>query len=109
MTQLIYHNEESLNKKECMRAFSGMKSLTSYYAKLEGAKAPNLSVESTDIARRTLKSHPKAQCRLDTMKKGYFCPVDIDIPFSLTDPAQGACHKNNAPKFARPRCWYKAI
>lgn len=96
------------SSKYCQRAFSGMKSLTSYYAKLEGAKFPSLLNESTRVVRSTLSStHPKAQCRLDTMKRGFLCPVNRDEDFSFDDPKVGACNLNHYPEFARPACWYK--
>lgn len=91
----------------CARAFNGMKSLTSYYAKLEKMKFPGLFSDSTYIAKKTIDSHPKSQCRLDTMKRGYFCPVDMDEDFSLSSILTGACHLNYFPEFARPVCWFK--
>lgn len=95
------------SNQNCMRAFSGMKSLTSYYAKLEKVSFPSLHSEATNIVRETLKNHPKSQCRLDTMKRAYFCPVDQDEDFSFDDQRVGACHLNHFPEFARPKCWYR--
>lgn len=103
--------EEICSKNEtypnCRRALSGMKSLTSYYAKLENTHSPNFSTPASNRVATTLKNHPKAQCRLDTMKNGYLCPVDFETPFSVNDLSIGACHSTHYPEFARPRCWFK--
>ena len=66
----------------CERVLKGAKSLTSYYAELERAPAPQLSTPSTQVVDKTLTSHPPAQCRLDTFFAGY----------------------QNRP---RPACWYR--
>ena len=67
----------------CSRSLQGMKSLTSYYAELEGVGFPQFKTPSTVEVSKTLTAHPPAQCRLDTFLAGY----------------------QNRP---RPRCWYKA-
>ena len=66
----------------CQRAMAGAKSLTSYYAELEKVSFPQLSTPSAVKVSSTLTRHPPAQCRLDTLKAGYF-----------GEP--------------RPRCWFK--
>lgn len=95
------------NSQNCRRALNGMKSLTSYYAKIEKVEFPSLFKDSPRVVRSTLKTHPKSQCRLDTMKRAYFCPVDRDEEFSFEDQKIGACHLNYFPEFARPKCWYR--
>lgn len=92
---------------ECKRAMSGMKSLNAYWAKIAKVNFPSLLLESTYVARRTLDSHPKPQCRLDTMRRAYLCPISFNQEVSYDDPSVGACHLNFFPEFARPVCWYK--
>lgn len=91
----------------CKRAMSGMKSINAYYAKIAKVPFPRLSIESTEVARRTKDSHPKPQCRLDTMKRAYLCPVSFKDEVSYEDPKVGSCHLNYFPEFARPACWFK--
>ncbi|MGH1468590.1 MAG: hypothetical protein ACRBBP_06895 [Bdellovibrionales bacterium] len=66
----------------CGRVFEGALSLTSYYAELEGVSPPLISKKSQVQVKETLKTHPPAQCRLDTLYAGYY-------------------------KEPRPSCWYK--
>ena len=95
------------SEENCERAFSGMKSITSYFAKIEKVKAPGLFSDSTRVVSRTLKAHPKSQCRLDTMKRGFLCPVDEDVDFSSDDNKTGSCHQDYFPEFSRPKCWFR--
>lgn len=74
--------QKSSKTNHCLRAMQGAKSLTSYYAELEGVRFPTFDTPSTFITKATLESHPSAQCRLDTFKNGYFRKL-------------------------RPRCWFK--
>lgn len=67
----------------CLRTLQGAKSLSSYYAEIEGSGFPQLTTPSSEVAAQTLKAHPKAQCRLDTFFAGF-------------------------EKRPRPVCWYKA-
>lgn len=66
----------------CKRVLKGALSLTSYYAELEGVSFPLYSKKSGVEVENTLKVHPPAQCRLDTLYAGYY-------------------------REPRPACWYK--
>lgn len=66
----------------CRRISKGALSLTSYYAKLEKVSFPKISTPSIVVVSQTLRTHPPAQCRLDTFIAGL----------------------KNQP---RPKCWYK--
>jgi hypothetical protein len=66
----------------CQRALMGSLSITSYYAFLEKVGFPKLSTPSQRRVAQTLRIHPKAQCRLDTLYAGFVGGI-------------------------RPRCWFK--
>jgi hypothetical protein len=90
------------DKKLCARLLNGSQSLSNYFAKLEKKPFPSLTNESTHIPRRTLRKHPKSQCRLDTLKRGSFCFAKF-TDISNTDPHKGYCLGTNS----RPACWYQ--
>jgi hypothetical protein len=52
---------------------------------------------------QTSHSHPKAQCRLDTMFAGALCDNDYRKDLSDSDPNENSCSSGDG---ARPRCWY---
>lgn len=98
---------EHQNPKLCEHSLLGALGPTAYYAELEKSKTPSLATPDLTIARRTLDSHPKAQCRFDTMVVATFCPADpFELP-SWIDATVGQCHQGFWPTFARPACWYR--
>lgn len=60
-----------VGRKDCERSVSGALSLTSYYAELEKVPAPKISTPSKVVVGETLRTHPPAQCRLDSFLAGY--------------------------------------
>ena len=99
--------EKEQDKPLCMRALAGAKSLASYYAKLENSPTPSLIKESTREVKSTTLNHPPSQCRLDTMKKSFFCPVSWDSPTSGDDKNLSQCFEGYFPEYSRPKCWFK--
>lgn len=100
--------QESENPLECEGKFcsfrlKGALSLTSYYAELAKVKRPSLSSPDTTVTRQTLRTHPKPQCRFDTMVSGIRCSNRED--FSYSDFNQGTCEN----KGARPLCWFNPL
>jgi len=83
------------------KLLSGIKSLTSYYAFLEKSDPPQINTPDLTQARQTLRSHPKSQCRFDTMVRAMKC--DNKDHFSYDNPNTGACQGS----LARPLCWYR--
>lgn len=94
--------QDQANQSLCHRLLSGSQSISNYFAKLEGSAFPSLTHESEETVSQTIKKHPKAQCRLDTFKRGSFCFADFD-KISESDPHAGYCRG----EFARPNCWYQ--
>jgi hypothetical protein len=74
---LCNDDEDSL----CQRSLKGSLSITSYFAEIANQQFPRFSTPSTVKVKKTLEVHPPAQCRLDTLKAGYF-------------------------NLLRPECWY---
>ncbi len=92
----------------CMRSSLAGLSLAQVLGSLNGTDPRQLSfiLKDNSVVQTTFESHPKAQCRLDTYAAGAACTADPRIPFSATNPNQGACVNKMAPG-ARPSCWYK--
>jgi hypothetical protein len=63
---------ESERRELCHQVLVGGLSATAYYAELEGAPAPLFSTPSPEKVKKTISTHPSAQCRLDTILQGYF-------------------------------------
>lgn len=83
--------------------------LASVLADLGGERVPSRSLRDKSRVGRTSHSHPRAQCRLDTMDAGRACRASG--PLSGSDPAKGTCHvydNSGSPVGLanRPRCWY---
>lgn len=70
------------SERQCWRTLLGALSLTAYYAEIERAASPRFFTPARNQVDETLRTHPPAQCRLDTFLAGY-----------LQRP--------------RPRCWFK--
>lgn len=85
----------------CIERFRGIESLVSYYADIEKSPVPSLMTPSALQVQKTLRSHPKAQCRFDTMVAALRCDNRLD--FSNKNPWNGACLRGES---ARPRCWF---
>lgn len=88
----------------CQRSIDGSLSLGKLLAVLGGQKAPAINTPDRTVVSKTQDSHPKAQCRLDTMYQGILCTKiwnDSIIPRTKADMASVSCS-------ARPACWYKA-
>lgn len=88
----------------CEIGLEGGEALGNVLADLGGSSTPSLSKEDPKIVSSTQTSHPQAQCRLDTYKRGALCSVSEMIDFSYTDHKQGACLTK---ELQRPLCWYK--
>lgn len=99
--QLCGHNNV------CHRSLAGAKSVATYFASLDGTKNLTLLKEDPKVVSKTIDSHPGSQYRLDTMKRGYLCPVGFDDDVSYDDYRDGSCHREFFPEFSRPLCWYR--
>lgn len=95
------------NNIVCHRALAGARSVANYFASLDGTKNLSLINESSQVVSRTQQQHPSSQCRLDTMKRGFLCPVGFDDEVSYDDYRNGSCHRDFFADSSRPRCWHK--
>ncbi len=100
---------EGAGRDICLRSVTGAHPLSRLYAKVSGGPtqpsiltptAPELDV------RTTLSTHPKPQCRLDSLVRGSLCPVSVDSTVSYSDPYAGSCGPQLSPEFGRPGCWF---
>ncbi len=94
----------------CMRSSLAGLSLAQTLGSLSNIDPRQLSfiLKDKSIVQTTYESHPKAQCRLDTYVAGALCNADPRVPFSMTNPNQGAC-VNTQVIGTRPACWYANI
>jgi len=91
------------DKTVCQRSLDGSLSITKLLAVLGGQRIPTIETPDTSVVNKTSDSHPKAQCRLDTMYQGIICSRvwnDGIIPENKNEMAIVSCSE-------RPACWYK--
>ena len=76
-----------------------------------GGPAIDLSTPDPKVVRRTLRSHPPAQCRLDTYAAGALCDKSHTENISKEEESgQGVCNLNDDYKIGtRPLCWYRPL
>ncbi len=111
----IYSEERAFFKKcqshdspaLCEHALRGALGATAYYAELEKVKTPSLSTPDQSVVQRTLSTHPKAQCRFDTMVAGVFCSALASLNPRWDSEQFSWCHQNFDSAHARPKCWYR--
>lgn len=80
--------------------------IKNFAAKKEAYTPVLPSLEKEDKVPSSLRSHPNAQCRLDTLIQGALCKVPASVKPSDVDPNVGYCI-DGAPG-ARPSCWFQA-
>lgn len=89
----------------CIRSVMAAVSTANLLADISNSTRP--STASTDNSRvsKTVETHPKPQCRLDTYLNGALCTVSEDIDVNQSNANIGVCtdRKNYG---ARPLCWY---
>lgn len=92
----------------CARSVAAGKALGSLLATLSKQELPKVATPDQTVATRTIDSHPKAQCRLDTYVAGTLCDADVDSELSNIDPNIGTCSRKFGDTIGvRPLCWYK--
>lgn len=106
----------------CYRIGMGSLSVSKTMAAIMGKPAPQIETPDTTVRETTLLSHPKIQCRLDTLFQGSICAAPYDYQVI---PGKSQRHKesleaekesaaNSCSQLARfteglrPACWFKA-
>jgi hypothetical protein len=108
----------------CVRAAAGSLSLASLLASLQGAPPPRFDSPDKTQVPTTDTSHPRAQCRLDTLFQGTLCTKKWDMtvipakgfPEGQSSPAaeieamKYSCFtRENFNMGTRPLCWFKPL
>ncbi|MCC6277374.1 MAG: M48 family metalloprotease [Oligoflexia bacterium] len=114
--------KDSPSQDRCYRLAAAGLSLATLLGKLGSNPAPKFETPDQSRVSKTVPSHPKAQCRLDTYFYGALCP--INLPDLRLIPGKGAPGGNNsiqAQRVAaevscmeskgfkigqRPACWF---
>lgn len=106
-----YEEEEALaacpatndtEKTICKRIVNASMSLGKLLAALGNDKIPSIYTPDTRVVTTMQDSHPRAQCRLDTMVAGVKCKKvwdDSVMPKTKAEMSQVTCD-------SKPRCWY---
>lgn len=93
----------------CLRAALAGQSLANVLGKLGREKVSSFQTPDAKAASKTVHSHPKAQCRMDTYFQGGLCDKSDSIFPSSSDVSVGYCTvKEGFSIGTRPSCWYKA-
>ncbi|MGE0172963.1 MAG: hypothetical protein AB7T49_09265 [Oligoflexales bacterium] len=104
-----YQGEDDQNL--CYRIVVAGISLGNLLSHLGGGGDVAVDTPSTDQARRTQRTHPKAQCRLDTYVAGALCLKAFDdykIPGNWEEARSTSCARADGDTVgARPACWFK--
>jgi hypothetical protein len=105
-----YTSEKDMNL--CYRKMNAGYSLANLLGTLGGTNV-NFKTPDKKIVKKTSNSHPKAQCRLDTMVASTLCDIaweDKVIPQTEQEMAKQSCINHSKTEYdiqARPRCWFK--
>lgn len=92
----------------CFRSALAGQSLARLLGSLGGNSKVAFATPDKNVVRRTVHSHPQAQCRMDTYFQGGLCDKSHMIFPSKTDVSIGYCTLKDGYKIGiRPACWYK--
>ena len=92
----------------CERIAMAGKSLAKLLAEFDGNLNIAFNTPDQTIAIKTIDSHPKGQCRLDTYFSGALCDKPFTEDVSNKNPINGTCIKRDGHVLGmRPLCWYK--
>lgn len=95
--------------KICVRIGMAGMAVATLFSELEQSPAASFTTPDRTVVSRTLETHPKAQCRLDTYLQAALCEVDYREEVSQTDEVKGTCHSSLGHSVGlRPSCWFKA-
>ena len=97
---------EDFDRKVCYRTMAASKSISDLLGALNSERPVSFDTPSLVVVKKTMTSHPPAQCRLDTYMAGSVCSVgwaDGVVPKNKRENDFYNCTMGEA---ARPRCWY---
>lgn len=101
--------EKNSNQNEialCERIGMASISVGELLSSLKDSAPINFETPDKSVVKKTDKTHPRAQCRLDTYLAGIVC--DNTDEMNRKDPLAGACLKRDGyTEGIRPLCWYK--
>lgn len=116
----LFHDEDEKNL--CYRIGMGSLSVGKTMAAIMGKPAPQFETPDTSVRETTLLSHPKLQCRLDTLFQGSICSAPHAYQIipgksqrikegleAEKESAQNSCSAlSRFTEGLRPTCWFKA-
>ncbi len=114
--------QDENEKNLCYRIGMGSLSVAKTMAAIMGKPAPQIETPDTSVRETTLLSHPKIQCRLDTLFQGSICAAPHDynvIPGKSARIKEGMEAEKESATYScsslsrfteglRPACWFKA-
>jgi len=118
-TLFVEENEVNL----CKRIYRAVDINAELEGKTSKGGLPSIQRRDTSVVRELLVSHPKAQCRVDSMLMGLRCPREFDfsyIPGRGNPLGQNTLSSENQARMSscftadgythgtRPLCWFKS-
>jgi hypothetical protein len=98
---------EAGDRDSCRRASFATLSLTRLFAELASEPLPGFDTPDRSWVDQTFETHPKAQCRMDTLFQGSLCTVPLEERLDGTNPYQGTCAaRTGFDRGARSACWF---
>lgn len=92
----------------CIRTGMAGVSVANLFTEISNGKAAKFETPDTEVVSRTNSSHPKTQCRLDTMFQASLCEVAFTEDVDQKDESIGTCNKSRGHEIGtRPLCWFK--
>jgi hypothetical protein len=99
-----------LDRAICIRSVKAGISTATLLSALGNQGVPKIETPDSTRVSRTSDTHPKGQCRLDTMLAGALCTQqwDIDVIPVKSELAEYTCMRSEGYTLqARPECWYR--
>ncbi len=98
---------DALDRNICRRASFATLSLTRLFATLASEPLPAFDTPDRSRVDQTFETHPKAQCRMDTLFQASLCTVALEERLDGMDPYQGTCSaRTGHDRGERSGCWY---
>lgn len=104
--ELVYKSDAEIAL--CERTSMAGKSLAQLLGALGGNTKVEFNTPDKHVVKKTVDSHPEAQCRLDTYFSGGLCDKAYSLDVDDKDAKIGVCVKSEGYSVGlRPLCWYK--
>lgn len=107
LTLMDIHSTKSCDTLICHNMHKLSFDISVFYASLKTGSV-NISKELRDsfVVRKTIYTHPRPQCRFDTLLSGAQCSFKYNESFDDSDAFIGSCMDDFVKVNDRPECWF---